>query len=71
MVTMYKGDRTKQVPDWDVKGQQKNGWTLREGEISAVLRPAKKKTEETPAVEEASSKQGDYDEANLEENQDE
>jgi hypothetical protein len=64
---MYKGTKTKQVPEHDVKGQQKNGWTLGEGEVSAVLRPVKKKTDETPAVEEGSSEQGDNDEA-IEEN---
>lgn len=70
MVTMYKANRTKDVPEWDVKGQMKNGWTLGEGEISARLRPAKKNAEETPAAEETSSEQGDV-EANLEENEDE
>jgi hypothetical protein len=70
MVTMYKGTKTKQVPEHDVKGQQKNGWTLGEGEVSAVLRPVKKNADVTPAVED-SSEQGDDDKANLKENENE
>lgn len=63
MVTMKKGNRTKQVDQDNVLGQLKNGWELADNETRAVLRPVKKNAEETPAVEEASSEQGDDDEA--------
>jgi hypothetical protein len=59
MVTMSKGSRTKQVDAKDVNAQVKNGWVVSNGEVRAVLKPAKKNAEETPAVEEASSEQGD------------
>jgi hypothetical protein len=67
---MYKGDRTKEVADHEVSGQLKNGWAVK-GEIKAVLRPVKKNTEDTPAVEVFASEQGENDEANLKENNDE
>lgn len=70
MVTMKKGTKTKQVPDWDVKGQIKNGWAVDNAEVRATLRPTKKNADETPAVEIA-SEQGDDDKANLEENENE
>lgn len=69
MVTMTKGNRVKIVDQSEVNGQLKNGWIVDANpEIKAVLRPVTKDAEETPAVEEASSEQGDDDEANLEEN---
>lgn len=66
MVTMTKLGKTKQVPEHDVKGQVKNGWVVAHSdvEITAVLRKPKKNTEDTPAVEEISSEQGDNDDAN-------
>ena len=69
MITMYKMEKTKQVPEEDVKGQLKNGWNLKEGEVTAVLRPVSIEADETPAVEEESSEQGGDDEANLKENE--
>lgn len=67
MITMYKGNKTKQVPENDVKGQLKNGWNLEEdtGEVKATLRPVQKKADQTPAVEDDSSEQGGDDKANL------
>jgi len=62
MITMYKGNRTKQVEERDVPGQMKNGWAV-DTEVKAVVKPVKKNAEETPAVEEASSEQGDDDKA--------
>ena len=72
MITMYKMNKTKEVPEEDVKGQLKNGWNLEEdtGEVKATLRPVQRKADETPAVE-SDSEQGEDDEANLEENEDE
>lgn len=69
MITMHKMGKTKEVPEEDVKGQLKNGWTLEEGEVTAVLRPVQREADETPAVEDDSSEQGGDDEANLEENE--
>ena len=66
---MYKGNKTKQVREDDVKGQLKNGWNLEEGEVTAVLRPVSSNADDAPAVEEVSSEQGSDDEANLEENE--
>jgi len=72
MVTMKKGNRVKIVDESEVKGQLKNGWAVDANpEIKAVLRPVKKNAEETPAVEDSSSEQGDDDKANLEENENE
>lgn len=71
MITMYKANRTKDVPENDVKGQIGNGWSVNkidEGKdkpVKATLRPVKKNAEDTPAVEEFSSEQGGDDKANL------
>lgn len=62
MVILKKGNRVKTVDESDVKGQLKNGWTIdADTEVKAVLRPAKKNAEETPAVEVIASEQGDDD----------
>lgn len=67
MVTMKKGNRVKIVGESEVNAQLKNGWTVDANpEVKAVLRPVQKNAEETPAVEEASSEQGDDDEATIE-----
>ncbi len=70
MITMYKADRTKQVPENDVKGQIGNGWAVEINEgadkpVKATLRPVKKNAEDTPAVAEFSAEQGGDDKANL------
>jgi len=64
MVTMVKLGGTKEVPEHDVKGQIKNGWAVQDNEVKAVLRKPKQNTEDTPAVEDTSSEQGDNDDAN-------
>lgn len=65
MITIEKNGKTKQIDKSQLDAYQRAGWTKGKAEEKlAVLKPVKKETEDTPAVEEASSEQGDIDEAN-------
>lgn len=64
MVTIEKDNKTREIHKKQLDSYVRAGWKVVKEEVKATLKPIQKKTEETPAVEEATSEQGDYDEAN-------
>lgn len=69
MIKMTKGPNVKEVPEDRVQHNILNGWSV-DTQITAILRRSKKNTEDTPAVEDIASEQGEH-EANLKENHNE
>jgi hypothetical protein len=71
MIKVIRRGQEREIRDNQLERYLNNGWQQADHKVVAVLKPRVKNTEVTPAVEDASSEQGDNDEANLKENENE